>query len=168
MKGCGHGQAPGARHATRSVNGTARVAAYQRAGQGASSFPEPAQQKPTNSHSQRLHPLNTLYVTNGDYVHITLGDASGHGWWEKISGTATTAKVTIWLEEYLGGTWYVEATGTYTGGPGPGSGKWANARYTCIPTSSKYLWRSRIDVDIIGEQDGPEQAITDPQSLNCL
>jgi hypothetical protein len=115
-----------------------------------------------------VHPLNTLYETNGDYVHITAGDASGHGWWEKVSGTASTAKVTIWLEENLGGTWYVEASGTYTGGPGPGSGRWANARYACIPTTGTYQWRSRIDVDIIGEQDAPDQAITKTQALHCL
>lgn len=114
-----------------------------------------------------VHPDNTLYLTNGDYVHITAGQASGHGWWEKVSGTASTAKVTIWLEEN-GGTWYVEAQGTYTGGPGPGSGKWANARYTCVPTATTYQWRSRIDVDIIGEADPPDQALTATQSLRCL
>lgn len=126
-----------------------------------------AQQQPV-PRPHAVQPRNTLYLTNGDYVHITAGDASGHGWWEKLSGTATTAKVTIWLEENLGGTWYVEATGTYTGGPGPGSGKWANARYTCIPTTGTYQWRSRIDVDIIGEQDPPDQAITKAQGLHCL
>jgi hypothetical protein len=134
----------------------------------AASVTQTAQQKPANDHSRRLHPLNTLYITNGDYVHITSGQASGHGWWEKLSGTASTAKVTIWLEEYLNGAWHVEAVGTYTGGPGPGSGKWANARYTCIQTVTKYPWRSRIDVDIIGEQDGPEQYIMDTQPLSCL
>jgi hypothetical protein len=131
------------------------------------SAPAPATgQRATNP--AMVRPFNTFYLTNGDYVHITAGDASGHGWWEKLSGTATSAKVTIWLEENLGGTWYIEATGTYTGGPGPGSGKWANARYTCIPTTSTYQWRSRIDVDIIGEQDPPDQAITKTQSLHCL
>lgn len=124
--------------------------------------------KQPSSGPAAVQPRNTLYLTNGDYVHITAGDASGHGWWEKLSGTASTAKVTIWLEENLGGTWYVEATGTYTGGPGPGSGKWANARYTCIPTASNFQWRSRIDVDIIGEQDPPDQAITKTQDLKCL
>ncbi|MCX4730480.1 hypothetical protein [Streptomyces sp. NBC_01363] len=42
----------------------------------------------------------------------------------------------------------------------------ANARKTC-EGRKKTQWRSLIDVDVIGEADSPEKAVTATMTSNC-
>ncbi|MFJ2609642.1 hypothetical protein ACIO13_32375 [Streptomyces sp. NPDC087425] len=42
-----------------------------------------------------------VYASNGDYVHVSStkpATASAHGWWFKVKGPGSKAKVTIWLQ----------------------------------------------------------------------
>ncbi|MEH1165503.1 hypothetical protein V6V47_08960 [Micromonospora sp. CPCC 205539] len=109
------------------------------------------------------------FVTDGDYVHKTGNDATGHGWWININcASGTRATVKIWLEEYYSdGSWRVKGSGSkspvYSGS---GSANRANARATC-QSSAVVSWRSRIDVDLIGQVDSPEQAVTAVRELPC-
>ncbi|WP_329109503.1 hypothetical protein OG792_12115 [Micromonospora sp. NBC_01699] len=111
-----------------------------------------------------------LFISDGDFVHKTGNDATGHGYWGNINCPAgTRAKVTIWLEEYYDdGSWRVKGEGekspVYAGG---GSANRANARATCQGTA-QVSWRSRIDVDLIGQVDSSEQAVTETRNLACV
>lgn len=49
---------------------------------------------------------------------------------------------------------------------GPGTSKRANARFTCVNTT-RTLWRSKVDVDIIGMADGPKDTITESVRIGC-
>ncbi|GAB3954618.1 hypothetical protein [Micromonospora vulcania] len=109
------------------------------------------------------------FITDGDYVHKTGNDATGHGWWVNVNcASGTRATVKIWLEEYFSdNSWRVKGSGSkspvYSGG---GSANRANARATC-QNSGTVSWRSRIDVDLIGQVDSPEQAVTAVRELAC-
>ncbi len=111
-----------------------------------------------------------VFITDGDLVHVTPPPtASGHGWWKKISGPGTKAKVTVTLQARVYGTstWHDVATGSKTVKSGGGSGKRATARKTCTNLIQKTQWRSIIDVDIIGVADSPEKAETKTVTLWC-
>lgn len=103
----------------------------------------------------------------GDYVHISFGDASGHGWWVNIDCEATQAIVTVQLQQYINGSWEdAGSPGSKTVYSGGGSANRAVGRAHCnnsITTS----WRSEIDVDVIGILDTPLKYYTPTQSLNC-
>ena len=109
------------------------------------------------------------FITDGDYVHKTGNDATGHGWWVNVNcSSGTKATVKIWLEEYFSdGSWRVKGSGSkspvYSGG---GSANRANARATCS-NSGTVSGRRRGDVDLIGQVDSPEQAITAVRELPC-
>lgn len=111
------------------------------------------------------------FLTDGDWVHLSGADVSGHGWWINVNCSSDTrATVKIWLEEYYNdGVWRVKASGekspVYAGG---GSANRAAARVTCNNNSAVVSWRSRIDVDIIGQIDSPEQLITQARNLACV
>lgn len=112
------------------------------------------------------------YETRGDYVHVTSGEASGHGWWVKLSGPATMAKVKIKLQtkkirRFWFDTW-PDATdwNDNTVRSGGGSRKRANARRTCNGTTVT-PWRSVVDVDIIGYPDPPDVHVTPARFLEC-
>ncbi|MCI1663016.1 MAG: hypothetical protein LKI27_09020 [Actinomyces sp.] len=110
------------------------------------------------------------FWTKGDYVHVTGGQASGHGWWIRGTTKATQAKVTVQLQAYsttyLG--WHnVGSKGSAIVAPGGGAGRRANARFTCLG-SLKTFWGSTVDADIIGYLDSPEKAIVrNPSTINC-
>ncbi len=117
-------------------------------------------------------PQAGVFVTDGDRVHVSSTPpptASGHGWWKKISGPGTKAKVTVTLQARPAGTstWHNVATGSKTVKSGGGSGKRATARKTCTNLIQKTEWRSVIDVDIIGVADSPEKATTKAATLWC-
>ncbi len=116
-----------------------------------------------------------LFITDGDDVHFSSTPppaVSGHGWWIKGTTKATKAKVQIWLEVKVGSSWRVVGYGTKTVYPGGGSARRAAARMQCaagpIARDTKYTYRSRIDVDLIGHADSNEQALTDPLAYKCL
>ncbi|GAA1556849.1 hypothetical protein GCM10009789_07760 [Kribbella sancticallisti] len=116
-----------------------------------------------------------LFVTTGDKVHYSSTPppaVSGHGWWLKGTTKATKAKVQIWIEVKVGSGWRVVAYGTKTVYPGGGSARRAAARMQCaagpIGRDTKYTYRSRIDVDLIGHADSNEQAVTQALAFKCL
>jgi hypothetical protein len=111
------------------------------------------------------------FITNGDNVHVSSTPpptASGHGWWVKVSGPGTTAKVTVWLQSnWAGSGWVTRATGVKTVKSGGGSANRATARWQCRNLVAKVQWRSVIDVDLIGVADSPERAVTATRTLYC-
>jgi len=104
----------------------------------------------------------TPYV-NGDYVHVSSGAASAHGWWYRGSCANTKTTVTIYLYEYFSdGLWHWQGTGQAYVWPGGGSANWANVRQICtgvIPAG----WRSLIVVRI----GNGASAYTTAQNLPC-
>lgn len=103
----------------------------------------------------------------GDYVHTSMGDASGHGWRVNIDCQATQAIVTIRLQQYINGSWvYVGSPGQKTVYSGGGSANRAATRVRCN-SGAMTQWRSEIDVDVIGIPDTPGKYYTSTRSLNC-
>lgn len=108
------------------------------------------------------------FYANGDKVHYSSSDnsvLSGHGWWVKLSGAGTKARVTVWLQQRKGG-WKPVAKDVKTVKPGGGRGKRATAREKCGSRKTT-AWRSVIDVDIIGVNDSPEKAYTKTVRKKC-
>jgi hypothetical protein len=121
---------------------------------------------------QHRAPSAGVFITDGDRVHVSSTPpptASGHGWWKKISGPGTKAKVTVTLQArpYGASGWRDVATGSKTVKSGGGAGKRATARKTCTNLIQKTEWRSVIDVDIIGVADSPEKVSTKAATLFC-
>lgn len=119
-----------------------------------------------------VYPLVTtaaigVFQTKGDYVHVTGGQASGHGWWLKGTTKAVKAKVTVQLQ-------YKPKKNSSWNNRGkadvrtikPGTSKRANARVTCR-SSGKKQWRSWVDVDLIGYLDTPDKLYTSARTLKC-
>lgn len=107
------------------------------------------------------------FWTRGDYVHVSLGDASGHGWWENVDCNATQAVVTVQLQQYINGSWVdAGSPGSKTVYSGGGSANRAVGRARC--NSSAYTaWRSEVDVDVIGTPDDPSKLYTPTRYLYC-
>lgn len=107
------------------------------------------------------------FVMDGDYVHLSAGDASGHGWWVNKDCEATQAVVTIQLQQYINGSWVnAGLPGQKTVYSGDGAANRAVARAHCNSTTTT-SWRSEIDVDLIGIPDTPDKYYTPTRSLNC-
>lgn len=108
-----------------------------------------------------------VFQTKGDYVHVTRGQASGHGWWLKGTTKATKAKVTVQLQykPKKNSSWHNRGkAGVKT--IKPGTSKRANARMTCRSSGNKQ-WRSWIDVDLIGYLDTPNKLYTPARTIKC-
>jgi hypothetical protein len=132
--------------------------------------PEHASELVTNAAT--VHPDGAgVFQTLGDNVHISSTPpktASAHGGWRKISGSGTKAKVTVWLQMKSSkhGKWHTVAKGQKTVKSGGGSGRRATARKVCH-SSQTHLWRSVVDVDLIGIPDSPEKLYTKTVSKHC-
>ncbi|RII08551.1 hypothetical protein DSC45_33080 [Streptomyces sp. YIM 130001] len=115
-------------------------------------------------------PSAGAFVTNGDRVHVSSTPprtASAHAWWIKINGPGTKAKVTIWLEmKSTGGKWHAVSKGAKTVKSGGGSARRAVARKKCS-NSKPRMWRTKIDVDIVGVADSPEKVYTKAVKVKC-
>jgi hypothetical protein len=142
---------------------------------GTTATPRPALAPPSAYENSATKPRSStlapcVFFTDGDRVHRSGADVSGHGWWVRINCPAgTKAKVTIWLEEYFSdGTWRVKAEGDKTVYSGGGRANRAAAHASCNSFSAFVSWRSRIDVDLVGRVDSAEQAITPVQDLACI
>lgn len=102
----------------------------------------------------------------GDNVHPSSGDASGHGWWTIGDGGCPNekAKVTVGLQEYFSDkTWHNEGSvGTASVYPGGGSANRAVARATCASTVPAG-WRSYVIVAIGNGASG----YTPAQNIAC-
>lgn len=109
-----------------------------------------------------------LAYTRGDDVHVTAGQASGHGSWDNVNCSATRADVIIQLQQYYAdGVWRdVGAAGVKRVRSGGGGGRRANARVTCFNTLVTG-WRSVVDVDLVGLIDDDSVLITPTQNLRC-
>jgi hypothetical protein len=120
----------------------------------------------------RAGPLTQCYpVAKGDYVHVSSGDASGHGWWEPGNCTASDAYVTAQLQEYISSRWENKGSAPQVHvPPGGGSGKRATGRATCSSTTLTW-WRSQITVVVtqggVGGETGSAFATTPDQEINC-
>lgn len=122
--------------------------------------------------SQTLVPVRAGlcgFVTRGDYVHVSSSawEASGHGWWVNINCRATTAIVTVQLQQRVGGEWRDAGTaGKATVRSGGGAGSRATGRALCH-TSDPTEWRSVIDVDVLDVLDPPDTLITGGRTVRC-
>ncbi|MER7396908.1 hypothetical protein ABT381_15510 [Streptomyces sp. NPDC000151] len=116
-----------------------------------------------------------VFITDGDRVHISSNKkegrvASAHGWWRKINGPGTKAKVTVWLQVKAksGNKWHsVSKKSSNVKSANKRSSKpRTTARKKCSNKQSRQ-WRTVIDVDIIGVNDSPEKAYTKPVKVRC-
>ena len=72
------------------------------------------------------------FSMQGDYVHKSFGEASGHGWWVNGDCDATQAIVTVQLQQYINGSWVdAGSPGSKTVYSGGGSANRAVARARC-------------------------------------
>ena len=122
----------------------------------------------SNQGTSRSQPQQAgVFYTAGDNVHITNGNASGHGWWVNESSTATQADVTVQLQINRGGTWHsVGPLGSKRVYAGGGSDNRDDTRVPCV-NSVPHEWRSEIDVDLVGSWDSPEKGYSRVVSLQC-
>ncbi|WP_063727813.1 hypothetical protein [Streptomyces sp. RTd22] len=110
------------------------------------------------------------FETKGDRVHFShtvRGNINAHGWWKRLNGPATKAKVTVWLQVKSGSQWRTLNKGSKTVYSGGGSAKRASAAWKCTNLIAKHSFRSVIDVDIVGYPDDNNKKTTDTQTLYC-
>jgi hypothetical protein len=85
---------------------------------------------------------------DGDNVHVSSGDVSGHGWW--YQGSCGNVKTTVYIylyEYYSDGSWREKNSGSKNVYPGGGSANRAATRIVCtgvIPAA----WRTLVVVHI--------------------
>lgn len=120
---------------------------------------------------QRAAAARALFETLGDRVHVSSTPPpamSAHGWWRRISGPATTARVTVQIQQHWGGWVSVGAPGVAVVRSGGGAGNRATARVRCHRYRGRtYTYRSVVDVDIIGYNDSAEKLYTPAAETNC-
>lgn len=133
--------------------------------------------------SARLAPLaasapitagSCTYTQDLDYPHTSGGDASIHGWWNKVSGTCPKARVAVYLQ-----AWWCDSAGcrfvtvarsdpsapaVY---PGGGSANRVNARTTCRAGSAAVTWRGFVDVDLVDVNDPSGYTYSAQKALLC-
>lgn len=114
-----------------------------------------------------------VFRTWGDNPHISSSSSTravhAHGWWTRISGcpVTQTAEVTVRLQKRYDGVWISTGLpGTKTVYAGGGAGKRATAHKDCNGRTST-MYRSIVDVDLIGAPDSPEKLPSDPVTLAC-
>lgn len=90
--------------------------------------------------------------------HVSDGMASGHGCWKTTNTElkATTAKVTVRLQQFNGNTssWTTKKKAVKTVYQGCGGGKDAVAKVACKSSGTR-LWRTQVDVNVTGYIDDP-------------
>lgn len=100
--------------------------------------------------------------------------AVGKGWWQNVDCPADyRANVTAQLQTDTSnpsGSWRnVGSPDTVYGVPEGKKATRANARFVCTDSNPNelYLWRSVIDVDIVGHADDANKALSNIESLPC-
>ncbi|MDE9367336.1 hypothetical protein PZ938_17080 [Luteipulveratus sp. YIM 133132] len=108
-------------------------------------------------------------MTDGTRVHWSSYKPTAEAWWAAAHPKAKSAKVTIWLmwSADKGKHWKNVNRTVKT------VGQWKRVKATPFackvgPPAGQYLWKSRIDVDLVNLPDTAEQAETKPVALNCL
>ena len=109
----------------------------------------------------------------GDYVHVSTGQASGHGWWDYVSGTMPPngVTVTVTLQVYMTlpvcpGYYSVSTAKGVVYRSGGGSGNRVTARATCASTTRK-MWRSVVTVVVNTVPSSTGSVTTTPQTIAC-
>jgi len=115
------------------------------------------------------------YQANGDYAHVTNGDASGHGWWTWTDAGAPvrTATVVMNIQKFNQTTrvWDIMKVSSQSGQlPGSGSAVRLNVRQPCNGTALN-TWRTYVVVAIT-MQPGDKFAVNSEfyspgQPINC-
>ncbi len=92
---------------------------------------------------------------------------SGHGWWDKGTCTAATARVYNCLYEwYTDGTWRRKACSTVAElRPYSAGGGRRTARQDCS-SNPQTSWRNHVDVDVVGKGDTSEWPFNSAE-VNC-
>lgn len=107
--------------------------------------------------------------TSGAYPNV---DASIHGWWLRdTSGCPSRANVLVVIQAYWCGAggcfWTGLDVGSGTFYPGPGSGRWANARNQCSDTGYQVGYRGYTDVDLPDRADPSGVTYSAIRNLYC-
>ena len=122
-----------------------------------------------NAQTTQNQPEIPLYGVRvlGDYVHMSSGDVSGHGWWKSnsiiidemiedgappnLAETPPEARgiVSVQLEVDTGSGWKTDfaSVDVQTVRKGGGRGRRATARHTCRG-SENHRWRSQVGVTV--------------------
>lgn len=91
--------------------------------------------------------------------HVSAGSASAHGCW-RLDGPRLKghlANVEVWLQVRIGSSWVTMQHGEANVYPGCGGGKDAVAKHRCMGPQDT-LWRTKVDVDVLGVLDTPRKA----------
>lgn len=114
------------------------------------------------------------YAQGIDNPHIseTRDAVSIHGWWEYVGGTCPSkARVQVFLQAYACYSfvcdWVTLTVGQGEFYSGPGSGRWANARWICSNQVQFVGWRGFVDVDLIDRPDPPGVFFSPIINLRC-
>lgn len=111
------------------------------------------------------------FFQEGDNPHFS-SDASGqlsaHGTWRNTNCSATLATVTVQLQyKNQFGLWINRGTqGKMTVASGGGAGNRATARYDCVGNKGN-LYRSWVDVDVVGIADLPNRIYSNEVARAC-
>lgn len=110
-----------------------------------------------------------LFQHQGDYVHITAGEASAHGWWTTNDPYLLdkTGTVVVELQYLTESGWQTVVTGPPRSIRPNQTSKRANARIACRTTAPLGEWRSVVDVDIDWVIDDSNVLITPVRLLPC-
>lgn len=105
----------------------------------------------------------------GDYVHVTAGEASAHGWWTTDDPylLGKTGTVVVQLQYLTQNGWHTVVTGPGRSLRPNQTSKRANARIACRASAPMGDWRSVVDVDIDGVVDDSNVLITEARPLPC-
>lgn len=113
------------------------------------------------------------YTEELDYPHISTSDGpravSVHGWWQKVSGPATSATVTVELEAKGPNDMFFHTVGKQTlkaVAPGGGRGNRATARVEC-KDKTPTRFRGKVDIDINHYVDPANKKYGKEVTLNC-
>ena len=101
-----------------------------------------------------------MVTTSRSTTHITLNQASVHGYWIKEPGNVScppTAIVTVDLQAWAcaaiyGCTWITQETDSGEFTAGGGSGNWGTPHKDCV-THKEVGWRGQADVNLVGIPD---------------
>lgn len=111
------------------------------------------------------------YTTHGDWVHLSGGDVSGHGWWEtnsySLCPTYADVEVTIqgWWCSWIC-DWVTVAHNEMRIRPKNIYNERTTARRFCVGTDI-VGFRSVIDVDLVGVGDPADKFYTQWRDLAC-
>lgn len=149
---------------------TAQAAKPRMSGRESASLLSP-RPLPSDDQREQILPVGA-FETVGDNVHLSSSQpwaTSAHGWWRMISGPrGVKAKVTVYLQaQDVHGSWITVSTRSKVVYSDGGSANRAVAQKQCTNLIQRVLWRSLIDVDLIGINDPPDITTTSSLPYYC-